>query len=102
MAGYAAEGYTEPMRALKEFKPKRFDLAILDIRMPRLNGFELYSILKNRDPELRTIFLTAYEIYKEEFDKLYGKSQFERFLQKPITAQDLIRHIESSLRRELE
>lgn len=48
--GFDAEIYTNPVKALKDFKPNFYGLIILDIKMPEINGFELYNQFKNKDP----------------------------------------------------
>jgi CheY-like chemotaxis protein len=48
--------------ALKRFKPNFYALAIIDIMMPKMGGFELYEHLKKIDPDLKVCFLTASEM----------------------------------------
>ena len=50
---------TDPALALETFKPNLYDLTILDIRMPKINGFELYHQLKSRDSNMKTLFISA-------------------------------------------
>jgi YesN/AraC family two-component response regulator len=72
-----------------------YDLVILDIKMPKMDGFQLYNKIKEKDPKAKICFLTATEIYYEKFRKLrtgLGKTIDEDyFIQKPINIEDLIK-----------
>lgn len=82
--------------ALKKFRAGFFDLTILDIRMPKMNGFELYVKLKDIDEEIKVIFLSAlsdlqnYAVLKNE---VYPKWGERHFIQKPIENNDLIEKV---------
>lgn len=67
MNGFEVEAYTSPISALSNFKPNDFGLLILDIRMPVMNGFELFKRIKSIDDNVEACFITAYEDYREEF-----------------------------------
>lgn len=57
---YDVDGYTDPEEALDQFKPNEFDVAILDVRMPKMNGVELASKIRLKDPDLPILFFTGY------------------------------------------
>ncbi|MGH9926050.1 MAG: response regulator, partial [Nitrososphaeraceae archaeon] len=65
--GYEVETFNESRKALSSFKPDYYDLIILDIKMPDMNGFELHGKIKEIDPNAKTCFLTATELYHKEF-----------------------------------
>ncbi len=65
--GFRVDAYDSPQEAIDYFKPNVYDLAILDIRMPGLNGFALYRQMRKIDPSLTACFLSAFEIHPEEF-----------------------------------
>jgi two-component SAPR family response regulator len=65
MNGFEVEAYTSPISALS--KPYYFDLLILDIRMPVMNGFELFKKIRSIDNDVEACFITDYEDYREEF-----------------------------------
>src|ERR687887_2560089 len=65
-AGYECKSYTHTLKALKEFRPNYYDLLILDIKMPVLNGFELCKKIREVDNTVRIIFITASEGYYEQ------------------------------------
>src|ERR687887_591995 len=76
-ADYQCKSYTHAVKALKEFKPNYYDLVILDIKMPVLNGFELCKKIRQVDRAVQIIFITASEYYyyqlkKESYPELGG------------------------------
>jgi two-component system, OmpR family, response regulator ChvI len=94
------DAYTDPKEALGNFKPNYYDLIILDIRMPFLNGFELYSKLITFDSNLKVIFLTALEDLDDysDFKNLVSPVLRKRhFVQKPISNEELVEQVYSVL-----
>ena len=63
------ETFNDPITALKSYKSNFYDLIILDIKMPKMDGFELYDEIKKKDHKAKVCFLTASELYYEEFRK---------------------------------
>ena len=59
--GYVVDSYENPLLALEMFKAHSYNLVILDIKMPELNGFALYREIKRSDKKLNVCFLTAGE-----------------------------------------
>ncbi len=91
--GFEVDAYNDPVEAVSEFLPGTYDLAVLDIRMPRMNGFLVYRAMKKADKEVEVCFLTAFEMYENEFKKLFPDVNVQRFLKKPITMEDLAREV---------
>jgi CheY-like chemotaxis protein len=92
--GFHVDAFTDPSLALKSYKPNFYDLVLIDIVMPKIDGFELYERLKKIDPDVNACFLTASEMYHEEFRKAEHCSlNRDLFLQKPIPIDDLIMEI---------
>ena len=54
--GYEVDTFNEPKKALSKFKPNHYDLVILDIKMPEMDGFELHKIIKEYFPMSRLVF----------------------------------------------
>jgi two-component SAPR family response regulator len=82
---------------LSEFQSYN-DFVLIDIVMPNKDGLELYERLKNIDPYIKACFLTAGEMYHEEFRKVGHCSLNEDlFLQKPISTDDLIMEINKKI-----
>src|SRR3712207_5970891 len=69
--GFKVDAFDSPQDAINTFKPNLYDLAILDIRMPSLNGFALYRQMKKIDPLLTACFLSAFEIHPDEFKMVF-------------------------------
>lgn len=96
--GFSVDTFTDPSLALESFKPNYYDLVLIDIVMPDIDGFELYERLKKIDPDVNVSFLTASEMYHEEFRKSEHCSlNKDLFLQKPIPMDDLIMEINKRL-----
>lgn len=89
--GYTVESYESPLIALSNFIPSYYDAAILDIKMPEMNGLVLYNELRKRDSKVKICFLTAGEIdveklVEDKFDELDN----DLFFQKPMRNNDLV------------
>jgi CheY-like chemotaxis protein len=92
--GYEVDCFTDPLLALKNFESGFYDLVILDIKMPEMDGFELHMKLKKIDNAVKICFLTASEMYYEEFRKEeFCRLDKDLFLRKPIKNEDLIKEI---------
>jgi DNA-binding response OmpR family regulator len=98
--GFEVISFIDPILALQSFKPYYYDLIILDIKMPRLNGFELYQQLRKKDSGMKVCFLTAvtdFMEYKQYKKDVFPKSNERYFVAKPISQDDLIRRINEIL-----
>ena len=85
--GFVVDSYTDPILALSNFKPRVYDLLIIDIKMPNMNGFDLHQKIKEIDSNVRTCFLTASELFYEQYRKpaaSYPTLDKEYFIQKAI------------------
>src|SRR5918999_284494 len=93
--GFQIDAYDSPQEAIDYFKPNVYDLAILDIRMPGLNGFALYRQMKKIDPSLTACFLSAFEIHPEEFKKIFPSmaDSAKTIIKKPVTVSKLTKEI---------
>ena len=97
--GFAVDTYNNPVDALREFKSDWYALAILDIRMPKLDGFQLNDELKKIDNKLRVIFITAYEINYEIVREIYPELKLDAFIRKPVDSHLLIRIVTEEIDR---
>ena len=95
--GYSVDTFNDPITALKSYKTNFYDIVILDIKMPKMDGFQLYTKLRELDPQVKICFLTASELFYEEFRKMRLKLGEEigeeYFIQKPIKTNDLLKKL---------
>jgi two-component system response regulator ChvI len=98
MNGYEVDSYTDPKIALDHFKPNLYGLLLLDIRMPIMNGFELYRKMRDIDDRVSVCFITAFEDYREEFKESFPMlDEFKYFIRKPKAIEDLVNHVAAIL-----
>jgi DNA-binding NtrC family response regulator len=71
LRGFVVETYNNPREVLAKIRPDRYDLAIFDIRMPKMSGFELYREFRKLDGHTPVCFFTAFEVYMSEFEKVF-------------------------------
>jgi DNA-binding response OmpR family regulator len=97
--GFKVDSFNDPQEALSKYKPGLYDLVILDIKMPKMDGFELYHKIKKKDNNANICFLTASELYYEEFRKKeYGALDRNLFIRKPIDNEELIKEIKKMIK----
>ena len=63
--GYKVDAFNDPLRALSDFRPNFYSLSILDINMPKMDGYGLYKKLRSLDNKVKVCFLAASEVYDE-------------------------------------
>ena len=89
--------FNDPEVALSNFKPDIYDLALLDMRMPKMYGHELYDEMKKIDGRFKVCFMTAsYQNY-EALRGAFPTTEIECFIQKPVEIKDLVRRINAEL-----
>ena len=94
--GYRVQTYTDGASALDGFQQNLPDLAILDIKMPRMDGMELLRRLRQKT-DLPVIFLTSKD---DEIDELFGlKMGADDFIKKPFSQRLLVERVKAVLRR---
>ena len=91
--GFTVDSYEDPFLALEKFKPHFYDLLILDIKMPEINGFVLYRQIKKLDDNMKVCFLTAGEMYDEAYSDVISSVPANCFIQKRVTNEELLKHI---------
>jgi DNA-binding response OmpR family regulator len=99
-AGFSVDAFTNPSVAFEMFRPEKYELIILDIRMPGTNGFELYMKLLEQDSSIKVLFLTAvnefsmYSKFKSSVSPMSGKRYY---LQKPVDLKKLLQRVDDML-----
>jgi two-component system, OmpR family, response regulator ChvI len=96
-SGFKDDKYYDPAVALASFKPNVYGLLILDVKMPKIDGFELYDKIKKIDNKVKVFFISAFDIDRAEISKKYPGLKIENFLPKPIQIPELIRRVEEQL-----
>jgi DNA-binding NtrC family response regulator len=91
--GWEIDLYDDPVKALSDFKPGYYDRVLTDIRMPKLNGFELVDRLKALQKSLEVCFITAFEGYYLALKDIYPRLDAKCFIRKPIGCEDLVNHL---------
>ena len=94
--GFKVDSFTDPVSALENYKEEAgmYDLLILDMKMPQMNGFELYRQIKKIDDKAKVCFLTAGEMDYEQFGKeLIPALENNCYIQKPIENETLIKRL---------
>ena len=98
--GFEVDTFNDPQEALSKFKPGSYDLVILDIKMPKMDGFELYHEIKKKDNNANICFLTASELYYEEFRKKeYYALDKSMFIRKPIDNEELLKEVNKMIKK---
>jgi two-component system, OmpR family, response regulator ChvI len=98
-AGFRVDAFNDPMLALSNFKPNFYALSILDINMPKMNGYELYKEIRKIDDKVKICILTASEIYNESLRAPPSQllDDVKCFIPKPIAIDDFVKKVKEQL-----
>ena len=94
--GFKVDTFVDPTLVLKNFKSSTYELLILDIKMPVMNGFQLYAQMKKIDLNIKALFLTAltdmqeYDAFKKE---VFPKEGERHFIQKPVENEQILERV---------
>ena len=96
---FVVDSYTDPTLALSNFRPGLYDLILLDIKMPKMNGFDLYQKIMEIESDVKICFLTASELFYEEYRRLDAYPRLDKayFIQKPFRIEQLLRELNEIL-----
>ncbi len=94
--GYNVDAFTDPIDALYSFRKNAYDLVLLDLKMPKMNGMVLYEKLQNIDPNLLFCFITANKEYIEHLKKSIADIE-KIVIYKPILLSELRSKVHSLL-----
>jgi DNA-binding NtrC family response regulator len=97
--GFVVHSFDNPVVALHNFKPDFYDLVLLDVKMPDMDGFKLYKEMKKIDNKFKVCFLTASEMFYEQYRPAHSVITGENYpvIQKPIKNEELIEQINEML-----
>ena len=95
--GFEVDSFSDPVLVSETYKSNYYDLVILDIKMPKMDGFQLYDCIRQKDRKTKICFLTASEMFYESLRQarnLLGDVLGEQyFIQKPIKTDELVRRL---------
>jgi two-component system catabolic regulation response regulator CreB/two-component system response regulator ChvI len=95
--GFFVDAFTNPGEALASFKPDYYVMMITDIKMPVMSGFDLYREIMKKDAKVRVAFTTAFELYEDEFRRVFKDIDVNCFIKKPVSMSDLLGRVKSEL-----
>jgi DNA-binding response OmpR family regulator len=96
--GFKVDTFNDPEEALSNFKTGTYDLLLLDVRMPKMNGFELYEELERIDDKVKVCFITAFEVYYQSLREVFPDIKIDCFIKKPIDTEELVKKVRYELR----
>jgi two-component system C4-dicarboxylate transport response regulator DctD len=98
ISGFDVNSECDPTEALAHFQAGKYDMAILDVKMPNIDGFELYERLKQADRSLKVCFLTAFDVeYFDMFKQKFPDLPTQCFVRKPVSIISLIKMVKAEL-----
>jgi DNA-binding response OmpR family regulator len=98
--GFKVNSFSDASQALENFTAGLYDLVILDVKLPGMNGFSLYEKIKKLDDKVRICFLTAADkAYYEIFKKHYPSIKENCVIYKPVDNESLLELIKSDCGR---
>jgi DNA-binding response OmpR family regulator len=95
--GFDVYTYNDPLEALSQFRPNFYDLLLIDINMPKMNGIDLSIQILELDTNVKICFVTAGEANIEVLRELYPTRSIGCYIKKPVTIENLVRRIKSEL-----
>jgi DNA-binding response OmpR family regulator len=95
--GFEVYTCNDPLEVLSQFKPNLYDLLLVDINMPKMNGIDLSRKLLELDSNVKICFITAGEANIEALRELYPTRSIGCFIRKPVTIDELVRRVKAEL-----
>lgn len=95
--GFVVDSFNDPKESIQSFKADTYDLLILDIRMPIMNGFELYRELEKIDNKPKVCFITAFPVYYESLKEFLPTKKMYCFIKKPVEVRELGSRLKTKL-----
>lgn len=97
--GFVVDVYDNPKSAISSFEPGVYDLLLIDVRLPEIDGFDLCNELLKIDGKAKVCFITAYELQEDEVKGRVAGIEKGCIIKKPVTFDALIGKIKSQIQR---
>ena len=85
--------FNDPLEALLDFKPHFYDLMLVDVYMPRMNGLELSQKIVEIDPNIRVCCMSAADVNIDGLREVYPRVSFGCFIKKPVSIEFLVKKL---------
>ena len=109
--GFVVDAFNDPLQVLSDFKSGSYNLALLDYKMPNMNGLELYREIRKMDAKVKICFVTAFDIYPGELKKEFHRNSNGKYqdmededsdiikciIKKPIGIGELVKRVKKQL-----
>ena len=97
--GFVVNVFNDPLLALSSFKQGLYALALIDIKMPTMNGYDLYREIRKLDDKVKVCFITAYDIKKDELKAAIPTLKEEKptIFRKPIKSENLVAGVKAEI-----
>jgi two-component system, OmpR family, response regulator ChvI len=99
--GFVVDAFNDPLLALSSLKQGLYVLALLDIKMPKMNGFELYREIRKLDDKVKVCFMTAFDIKKGDIEAAgiltLNEEKNPTVFRKPIKLEDLVSGVKAEI-----
>lgn len=93
--GFIVDTYNDPLIVLSNFKTDLYDLILLDIKLPNMDGFELYDKIRDMDKRVKVCFISGYQM---NYLALREQGlEIDCFISKPVKIEDLLKRINAEL-----
>ncbi len=91
--GFIVDCFDDPFVAMENFRSNLFSLIILNIKLPKLNGFQLYREIRKKDKKVKVCFITDGEMYYGVYTDIFNSLDENSFIRKPINYDNLLEHL---------
>ena len=96
--GFIVDCFDDPFVAMENFRSNLFSLIILNIKLPKLNGFQVYREIRKKDKKVKVCFITDGEMYYGVYTDIFNSLDENSFIRKPINYDYLLEHLSKIIR----